>query len=159
MTVAMGPPIERLDRTFLSFAQNAHLELHAFIIGPRLPEREFPQITYHLVAPTPDFSDPLREVYFRRLQLVDEVGAEFVLVVDCYDVLCLQPLPPIPELLDSAAIGACTEHSGSRYLLSQGYTSNFLNCLVTFWNLPASRAIRPDTFHRRRTQVTGVAGD
>ena len=159
MTVAMGPPIERLDRTFLSFAQNAQMELHAFIIGPRLPERQFPKITYHLVVPTPDFSDPLREVYFRRLQLVDEVGAEFVLVVDCYDVLCLQTLPPIPELLGNAAIGACTEHSGSRYLLGQGYTSNYLNCGVTFWNAPASREIRREIFERGRAQFRAVVDD
>ena len=159
MTVATGPATERLDYTFASFAQNPHLELHAFILGRQLPQRQLPEVKYHLVSPTPDFSDPLREVYFRRWQFLDELAADFALVVDCYDVLCLQPLPSIPDLLGNCALGACTEHAGSRYLLGQGYTSNYLNGGVTLWNVPASRQIRREIVQRGQKQFRLVQDD
>src|SRR5947208_3901137 len=98
VTVAFGEATEKLDYTFTSFAdKNPGLPLHAFILGEKLPERRLPQIEYHLVEPVPDFSDPLREVYYRRLELIDGVDVDYVLLVDCYDVLCLQPLPPFEE--------------------------------------------------------------
>src|SRR5688572_3756507 len=125
VTVAFGQSTEKLDYTFLSFAEkNPGLPLHAFILGDKLPERRLPQIQYHLVKPIPDFSDPLREVYFRRMQLIDQLDVDYALVVDSYDVLCLQPLPPFEELVGNAALAACTEHHGSRYLDGQGYTAN-----------------------------------
>src|SRR5436190_11471055 len=137
VTVAFGHSTEHLDYTFLSFAEkNPRAPLHAFVIGSKLPERRLPQITYHLVPPSPDFSHPLREVYFRRHELLDHLDVEFALVVDSYDVLCLQRLPAFDQILSGGAMAACTEHMGSRYLLGQGYTSNFLNGGVTFWNLP-----------------------
>ena len=160
VTTAFGHSTERLDYTFLSFAEkNPGIPLHAFILGTRLPERKFPQITYHLIAPIPDFSHPLREVYFRRHELIDRLDVEFVLVVDSFDVLCLQPLPPFEKILAGFDMAAATEHMGSRYILGQGYTSNFLNGGVTFWNVPRSRDIRGEIIERGKTRFRQEADD
>src|SRR5205809_52599 len=109
-TVATGPFAERLDATFTTFAQNKFLELHAFIIGERLPERLLPNIQYHLFKADPAFMDEMRDAYYRRLLFLDEVGAEFALLVDNSDVLCMQPLPEIPRVLRGAAFAAVPEH-------------------------------------------------
>ena len=160
VTVATGHSTEHLDYTFSSFAEkNPNVPLHAFIIGEALPKKRLPQITYHLVPPVPDFSHPLREVYFRRHELIDQLDVEFVLVVDSYDVLCLQTLPPLDQILAGFAMAAATEHMGSRYLLGQGYTPNFLNGGVTFWNVPKSREIRREIAQRARTRFRVVADD
>ncbi len=160
VTVAFGHSTEHLDYTFLSFAEkNPGLALHAFIIGKELPKQRLPQITYHLVAPTPDFSHPLREVYFRRHELIDQLDVEFALVVDSYDVLCLQTLPSFKDILAGFAMASATEHLGSRYLLGQGYTSNFLNGGVTFWNVPRSLEMRSEICQRGRTRFRVVADD
>ena len=160
VTTAFGHSTERLDYTFLSFAEkNPGTPLHAFILGDKLPARQFPQITYHLVAPVPDFSHPLREVYFRRHELIDRLDVEFALVVDSFDVLCLQSLPPFEKILAGFDMAAATEHMGSRYILGQGYTSNFLNGGVTFWNVPGSREIRDDIGQRGRSRFRIPADD
>lgn len=160
VTVAFGHSTEHLDYTFLSFAEkNPGVPLHAFVIGSQLPQQRLPQITYHLVAPSPDFSHPLREVYFRRHELIDQLNVEFALVIDSYDVLCLQRLPPFEKILAGFDMAAATEHMGSRYVLGQGYTSNFLNGGVTFWNLPKSRDIRSEIIARGKTQFRTVADD
>ena len=159
-TVAFGHSTEHLDYTFLSFAEkNPGVPLHAFVIGNKLPEKREPHITYHLVAPVPDFSHPLREVYFRRHELIDQLDVEFALVVDSYDVLCLQPLPTFEKILAGFDMAAATEHMGSRYVLGQGYTSNFLNGGVTFWNMPKSRDIRAEIGARGRAHFRTVADD
>ena len=160
VTVAFGHSTEHLDYTFLSFAQkNPGIPLHAFVIGSKLPEKREAHITYHLVAPIPDFSHPLREVYFRRHELIDQLDVEFALVVDSYDVLCLQSLPPFEKILAGFDMAAATEHEGSRYILGQGYTSNFLNGGVTFWNVPKSRDIRSEIVARGRGHFRAVADD
>jgi hypothetical protein len=160
VTVAFGHSTEHLDYTFLSFAEkNPGVPLHAFVIGTRLPARQLRQITYHLVAPIPDFSNSLREVYFRRHELIDQLDVEFALVVDSYDVLCLQPLPPFEKILVGFAMAAATEHLGSRYLLGQGYTANFLNGGVTFWNVPKSREIRREISQRGRARFRVTPDD
>lgn len=160
VTVAFGHSTEHLDYTFLSFAEkNPGVPLHAFIIGSRLPERRLPQITYHLVAPIPDFSHPLREVYFRRHELIDQLDAEFVLIVDSYDVLCLQPLPSFEKILAGFDMAGATEVNGSRYMLGLGHTANFLNGGVTFWNMPKSRDIRTEIIQRGKTRFRLVADD
>jgi hypothetical protein len=156
VTAAFGDFAERLDRTFLSFAQNPFLELHAFIVGDKLPEKRFPQITYHLRPPDPAFSHPLRDAVYRRWLFIDDLDVEFALVVDNNDVLCMQPLPEIPELLRGAAFGACVEHSGSRYIPGQGYTSAYINCGVTFWNVPASRKMREEIVARGRAYFRNI---
>ncbi len=160
VTVAFGRSTEHLDYTFTSFAEkNPGVPLHAFILGTSLPKRQLPGIQYHLVAPQPDFSHPLREIYFRRLELIDELDVDFALVVDSYDVLCLQPLQPLAEILKGFDVAACVEHAGSRYVLGQGYTSNFLNGGVFFWNVPASHDIRHEITARGRAHFRTVADD
>jgi hypothetical protein len=160
VTVAFGHSTEHLDHTFTSFSdKNPNIPLHAFIIGQKLPGRRLPQITYHLVAPVPDFSHPLREVYFRRHELIDQLDVEFALVVDSYDVLCLQPLLPFEKILAGFDVAAVTEHMGSRYILGQGYTANFLNGGVFFWNVPRSRDIREEIVGRGRKHFRKVADD
>ena len=63
VTVAFGRSTEHLDYTFTSFAKkNPGVPLHAFIIGTSLPKQRLPEVQYHLVAPQPDFSHPLREI-------------------------------------------------------------------------------------------------
>jgi lipopolysaccharide biosynthesis glycosyltransferase len=156
VTVASGPHAEKLDRTFTSFAQNPFLELHAFIIGDRLPERQLPGITYHLEKPDPSFSHPMREIYYRRMVLIDKLDVEFAVVMDNHDVLCLQSIPELPTLLRGAAFGACVEHRGGRYILGQGYTGAYFNAGVTYWNIPASRRLREAYYERGRSRYRSV---
>lgn len=160
VTVAFGHSTEHLDYTFLSFAErNPGLALHAFILGDKLPQQQLPQIQYHLTPTVPDFSHPLREVYFRRMALIDELDVDYAVVVDSYDVLCLQTLPPLDELLGNCAVAGCVEHMGGRYVMGQGYTSNFLNCGVMFWNLTASREIRREIVARGKSRFRLPADD
>jgi len=160
VTVAFGHSTEHLDYTFTSFAKhNPGVPLHAFIIGKELPKRRLDGITYHLVEPVPDFSHPLREIYFRRIELIERLDVEFALVVDSYDVLCLQPLPPLERILGGCDVAACVEHMGARYVMGQGYTSNFLNGGVFFWNVPGSRDIRREIVERGRSHFRTVADD
>lgn len=160
VTVAFGRSTEHLDYTFTSFAgRNPGVPLHAFVVGASLPKRQLPGIHYHLVAPQPDFSDPLREIYFRRLELIDQLDVDYALVVDSYDVLCLQPLPPLEKILHGFDVAASVEHAGSRYVLGQGYTSNFLNGGVFFWNVAGSRDIRREIAARGRGHFRTVADD
>jgi len=159
VTLAMGMATENLDYTFVSFAQCPGVELHAFILGEQLPKRRLPNIEYHLLAPSPDFSHPLREVYFRRMEVLDELGVDYALTVDCFDVLCLQPLPPLEKLLGDADVAACVEHHGSRYVLGPGYTANFLNGGVFLWNVPRSQDIRAEVVARGRGHFRTVADD
>src|SRR5882724_4639224 len=159
VTLAMGDAVENLDYTFSSFAKCPGVELHAFIIGKQLPQRRISPIQYHLLAPTPDFSHPLREIYFRRMEILDGLGVDYALTVDCFDVLCLQPLPPFEQLLGNADVAACVEHQGSRYVMGQGYTSSFLNGGVFLWNVPRSRDIRSEIVARWRSHFRTVADD
>ena len=159
VTLAMGRAVEHLDYTFSSFARNQGVELHAFILGERLPERRLPEISYHLLPPVPDYSDPLREVYYRRMEVLDDLGVDYALTVDCYDVLCLQTLPPLAQLLGTAHAAACVEHLGCRYVMGQGYTANFLNGGVFFWDVPRSRDIRQEIMTRGKSHFRTVADD
>lgn len=159
VTVAFGRSTEHLDYTFTSFAINEGVPLHAFIIGKELPKRRLDGITYHLVEPIPDFSNPLREIYFRRLELIDRLDVDYALVVDSYDVLCLQKLPPLEKILGGSDVAACVEHLGTRYVKGQGYTTNFLNGGVFFWNVPGSRDIRREIVERGRSHFRRTADD
>ena len=155
-TVATGPFAERLDRTFTTFAQNRFLELHAFIIGERLPEKRLPNVQYHLFPPDPAFMGEMRDAYYRRLLFLDELGADFALLVDNSDVLCMQPMPELPQLLRGAALAGCTEHASSRYIEGQGWTGCYLNAGVTFWNIAASKQMRQEIVARGRTRFRSV---
>jgi hypothetical protein len=156
VTVAFGDFAERLDRTFTSFGQNPFLELHAFIVGDKLPERRFPGVTYHLRPPDPGFSHPLRDAVYRRWLFIDDLDAEFAVVVDNNDVLCMQRLPELPALLRGAAFGACAEHLAGRYIPGQGYTSTYINCGVTFWHIPSSRKMRAEIVDRGRAYFRNI---
>ncbi|HNU99161.1 MAG TPA: hypothetical protein PKK20_04415 [Verrucomicrobiota bacterium] len=156
VTVASGQHTEILDRTFTSFGQNPFLELHAFILGERLPQRQLPGIVYHLREPDPTYQHFLREIYYRRFALIDELDCDYALIVDNHDVLCLQPIPEIPALLRGAAVGACVEHAGGKYIAGQGYTSSYVNAGVTFWNIAASRRIRADVVARGRARFRSI---
>jgi hypothetical protein len=156
VTVASGGHAERLNETFTSFARNPSLKLHAFILGDRLPANRFPEIEYHLRAPDASFQDPMRDMYYRRFLFIDELDAEYALIVDNSDVLCLQPLPELPRLLRGAMFAGCAEHEGGRYLEGQGYTGNYLNAGVTFWHLASSREAREAIVARGRTRFRSV---
>ncbi|MBI3417555.1 MAG: hypothetical protein HY043_19870 [Verrucomicrobia bacterium] len=151
VTVASGIHAEKLDKTFISFAQNPFLELHAFIIGSELPSRQLPGIFYHLEAPDHSFSHEMRDIYYRRLIFVDQLEVDYALIVDNSDVLCVQPLPEFPQLMRGASVAACTEHAGSRYLAGQGYTSAYINAGITFWHVPTSAKMRAEIVERGRT--------
>jgi hypothetical protein len=155
-TVAFGAHAERLDRTFTSFAINPHLELHAFIIGDALPKSRWPGVHYHLKPADPSFSHPLRDAVYRRWLFIDDLDAEYALVVDNGDVLCLQQLPEIPALLRGASFGASVEHPGSRYMPGQGYTANYINCGVTFWHVPSTRRMRQEIVARGRSYFRNI---
>jgi len=155
----MGRAIDNLDYTFSSFAKCAGVELHAFIVGPELPRRRIAGIAYHLLPSIPDFSHPLREIYFRRMEVLDSLNVDIALTVDCLDVLCLQPLPPFDQLLGNADAAACVEHQGSRHLMGLGYTPNFLNGGVFFWNVARSRDIRSEILARGRAHFRTIADD
>lgn len=156
VTVASGPYAERLDQTFTSFAQNPFLEMHAFVIGDRLPERQLPGITYHLEKPDPSFQHPMRDLYYRRFLFIEQVGADYVLLVDNSDVLCMQSLPELPILMRDAAFAACVEHNGGQPLAGQGYTSSYLNAGVTYWNVKSSKKIREEIVRRGRARFRSV---
>jgi len=156
VAVASGPFAERLDYTFTSFAQNPFLKLHAFIIGEELPKKQLPGITYHLEKPDPGFLDPMREIYYRRMAFIDKLTEDYVLIVDNSDVLCLQPIPELPQLLRGAAFGACVELIGTRYLLGQGSITAYFNAGVTLWHRPTSQRMREEVVARGRARFRSV---
>lgn len=159
VTVVYGTHAERLDYTFSSFAQNPHLELHAFVLGDRLPVNQVPGIRYHLRAPDPAFSHPMRDADYRRWVFIDELGVDYALVVDGCDVLCLQPLPEIPALLRGCWLAACVEHQASRRICGGLYTANFLNAGVTFWDVKASQPLREEVVRRGRLRFRSLEDD
>jgi hypothetical protein len=148
ITTVFGRDIERLDSTFLSFAQNKFLELHAFIVGDRLPLKQYPEIKYHLCQPDERFQHPFRDCQHRRFISLDLLDIEYALVVDGTDVLCVQGLPEIPELLRGASVGAVVEYHGGNLLMCGIGCSNYMNDGVTFWHLPSSRKMRQAIFDR-----------
>ncbi|MCD6338880.1 MAG: hypothetical protein J7M29_05815 [Verrucomicrobia bacterium] len=159
VTVVFGDHAERLDETFISFRINPFLELHAFILGTELPKRRVPGVAYHLRKPDPSFSHPIRDADFRRWLFIDELDADYALVVDGCDVFCLQPIPEIPELLKGGWLAAATEHPGGRYLEGKVYTGNFLNAGVTFWDVRASRPLREEIVARGRIRFRNCVDD
>ena len=156
VTVAFGDYADRLDETFASFAGLSSFELHAFIIGDALPRKQCPEITYHLKAPDPRYAHPLRDAVYRRWEFMDELDADYAVVVDNSDVLCLQRVPDIPVLLRGAKVAACVEHMGSRYVNGQGWTSSYINCGVTFWDVKATRQMRQEILERGRAHFRNI---
>lgn len=159
LTAVYGNHAERLDETFTSFARHAAGELHAFVVGDRLPRNQVAGVRYHLREPDSRYVHPMRDVDYRRWLFVDEVGADSVLVVDGLDVLCLQPLPPFASLLKGGWVAAAVEHNGGRYLGNGLYTSNFVNAGVTFWDVAASRELRETIAERGRARFRSLVDD
>lgn len=159
VTVVYGGHAGRLGEVFTSFAQNPFLELHAFILGDRLPDRRAPGVTYHLRPHDPAWSHPMREADFRRWELLDELGAEYALVVDGVDVVNLRPIPELPALLRGAAVAGAVEHAAARRFENGTFTANFLNAGVTFWDVARSRALRAEILARGRARFRNLIDD
>lgn len=159
VTVVYGQHAERLDETFSSFLVNPFLEAHAFIVGHSLPKNRVPEIHYHLKAPDPSFHHPMRDVDFRRWLFIDELDADFALVVDGCDVFCLQPIPEIPKLLKGGWLAAVAEHPSGWYVEGRIYIGNFVNAGVTFWDVRASRPLREEIVERGRKRFRTLWDD
>lgn len=159
VTTIFGPQAETLETTFASFAKVPDAELHAFVYNDALPNHRHPKIQYHLVKPDPAFRSIRRDALFRRWTLPDTLGAEFALVVDGTDALCIHPLPPFASLLRGASIAAATEWGKPVRILGQGYTSAYLNAGVTFWHLPSSLEMRKEIEARGRAHYRGPFDD
>lgn len=159
LTAVYGTHAERLDETFVTFQRSSNCTLHAFVVGRELPRRQLEGIHYHLRPPDPAFGHPMRDVDYRRWLFVDEVEADWVLVVDGLDVACLRPLPPFVSLLREGWVAASVEHQGGRYLPGGLYTSNFVNAGVTFWNVRASRPLRQEVVARGRRFFRSLVDD
>ncbi len=159
VTTVFGNQINNLDYTFSSFARNRHMELHAFIIGDRLPDRQVPGITYHLRPSDPGFSHPFRDCQHRRFLFADELDVEYAIVVDGTDALCLQDLPEIPQLLRGASVAGCVEYSGGSRLMCGQSCANYINDGVSFWHLPSSRKIREAIVKRGRSMFRTLWDD
>ncbi|MHB1307342.1 MAG: hypothetical protein ACYDC1_06245 [Limisphaerales bacterium] len=158
-TVVYGSHTELLERTFTSFRRNPFLELHAFILGDRLPQKRAAGVTYHLRPFDPSYSHPMRDADYRRWLLIDELEADYALVVDGCDALCLQPIPEIPLLLKGGWLAAAAEHPGSRYMEDVVYNGNFVNAGVTFWDIGASKGLREEVVARGRTRFRNREDD
>ena len=159
VTTVFGSGAEVLDPTFTSFTCNPDTELHAFVFGSVLPSKPHPQIHYHLVPPDDRFVSVRRNALFRRWLLPDLLDAEFALVVDGTDVLCLRPLPLFDAILRGASFAAATEWGGPVRILGQGYTSTYLNAGITFWHLPSSREMRSQIVERGQKHYRGPFDD
>jgi hypothetical protein len=159
ITTVFGHTVDRLDRTFLSFAQNKFLELHAFVIGDRLPEKRIDGITYHLKEPDDRFILRFRDCQHRRFLWPDLLDVEYALIVDGNDVLCLQPFPELPELLGGASVGGVVEYRGGNQVLCGIGCSNFMNDGVTFWHVPSSRELRQQIFDRGLSMYRAIYDD
>lgn len=158
-TMVFGSHAERLDETFTSFALNPFLELHAFILGDRLPDRRAPGVSYHLIPPENTFSLLYREANYRRWEVIDQLDVDHVLVVDGIDVLCLQPIPELPAVLNGSQMAAAVEHAGGRFMFGPQYTATYLNAGVSFWDLRATRDIRAEILKRGRTRFRSKSDD
>lgn len=157
--MVFGSHAERLDETFTSFAINPFLELHAFILGEQLPAKRAPGVTYHLIKPEHTFSLTYRETNYRRWEVIDQLDVDYALVVDGIDVLCLQPIPELPKVLNGSVAAAAVEHAGGRFMFGPQYTSTYLNAGVSFWDLKGSREIRAEILKRGRTRFRSKSDD
>jgi hypothetical protein len=158
-TTIFGGAAENLGATFGTFSKVPNAELHAFIYGDTLPKNQDTNIHYHLVEHDPSFVSVRRDALFRRWLWPDTLGAEFALVVDGTDALCLQPLPPFAALLRGACVAGATEWGRPVRISGQGYTSAYINAGVTFWNLPQSVKIRQEIVARGRSHYRGPFDD
>jgi hypothetical protein len=159
ITTVFGSGAEQLGATFGTFGIQPDTELHAFVIGSSLPSNRISKIQYHLVEPDPRFVSVRRNALFRRWLLPDQLKAEYALVVDGTDVICVRPLPSFENLLRGASLAAATEWGGPVAIPGQGYTSTYLNAGITFWHLPSSKQMRAEIVERGRRHYRGPFDD
>jgi hypothetical protein len=158
-TTLFGGAAENLGSTFATFAKVPNAELHAFVYGNALPRNRLPNIHYHLVKHDPGFVSIRRDALFQRWLWPETLGAEFAMVVDGTDAVCLQPLPPFSELLRGNCVAGASEWGGPIRIPGQGFTSTYLNAGVTFWNLPRSTKMRREIIARGRARYRGPFDD
>jgi hypothetical protein len=159
VTTVFGPKAETIAKTFASFAKVPHTELHVFVFNEALPQTRHPQMHYHLVKHDPAFVSVRRDALFRRWIVADQLEAEYALVVDGTDAICLHELPPFADLLRGTVLAASTEWGPPVRIMGQGFTSTYINAGVTFWNLPASRPLRQEVIARGRSYYRGPFDD
>ena len=159
VTTVFGPQAETIAKTFASFTKVANAELHVFVYNPALPQNRHPQLQYHLVEHDKAFESIRRDALFRRWIWPDQLDAEFALVVDGTDAICVRPLPEFRDLLRGASVAAAPEWGRPVRILGQGYTSAYLNAGVTFWNLPRSKEMREEIAARGRSHYRGPFDD
>lgn len=159
VTTIFGPPAETLERTYASFTKVPNAELHVFVYNEALPKHQHPDIKYHLVKPDPAFLSVRRDALFRRWSWPDTLDAEYAMVVDGVDAICLQPVPAFANLLRGASLAAATEWVPPMRILGQGFTSVYLNAGMTLWHLPSSRTMREEIIARGRAHYRGPFDD
>lgn len=158
-TTVFGPKAESIAKTFASFTKVPHAELHVFVFNETLPQNRHPQMQYHLVEHDPSLISVRRDALFRRWILPDQLDAEYGMVVDGTDAICLHPLPPFKDLLGNGIVAAAPEWLHPVRLLGQGFTSSYLNAGMTLWHLPASRQLREEIVSRGRSYYRGPYDD
>lgn len=159
VTTVFGSGVDRLGETFTSFLKIPDTELHVFVYGETLPAKPLPGIKYHLVKADPRFVSARRDALFRRWTWPDILDAEYALVVDGTDVICLRELPRFEKILRGASVAGATEWCLPIKILGQGYTSTYINGGVTFWHLPSSKTIRDEIVARGRDRFRGEYDD
>jgi hypothetical protein len=159
VTTVFGSGANHLEKTFTSFRRIPDTELHVFIYGEELPATPLPGLHYHLVKADPRYLSVRRDALFRRWVWPDQLDAEFALVVDGTDVICLQDLPRFDKILRGAKVAAATEWGKPIRIRGQDYTSTYINAGITFWNLPASREIRQEIARRGSAEYRGEYDD
>jgi hypothetical protein len=159
ITTVFGPKAESIAKTFASFLKVPDAELHVFVYNQELPHDRHPKLQYHLVQHDPAFTSIRRDALFRRWTLPDQLDAEYALVVDGTDAICIHPLPAFQQILRGACLAAATEWVPPIRILGQGFTSTYLNAGVTFWHLPGSSKIRHEVAARGRAHYRGPFDD
>lgn len=159
VTTAFGSGVNRLKETFTSFLKLQDTELHVFVYGSSLPDALVPGLKYHLVKPDPRFVTTRRDALFRRWTWPDTLDAEFALVVDGTDVVCLRELPRFERILRGASVAGAPEWWPPMKIEGQGFTGAYINGGVTFWHLPSSKMIREEIVARGRERFRGEYDD
>jgi hypothetical protein len=158
-TTLFGEAAENLGTTFGTFSKVPNSELHAFIYGKTLPKNRDANIYYHLVEHDSSFVSVRRDALFRRWLWPNKLDAEFALVVDGTDAICVQPLLSFATLLRGGCVAAASEWGRPIRISGQGFTSSYINAGVTFWNLPQSVKIREEIVARGRAYYRGPFDD
>lgn len=157
ISAVYGTHANLLDRTLATFATCPGCELHAFIFGDVRPSSPHPAIRYHQVPFTGAYGPSYREVNYRRWEVLQDF--DHVAVVDGGDTYCIQPLPPLAEILDGKAAAAAVEYHGSRPLGVSGFTSTYFNAGVTFWDVARSAPLRQKILERGRARFRANTDD